>query len=408
MNNKLFRVLTTQFLTAFADNAVLFTAITMVMKQAELGSWYVPALQAAFLVAFVLLAPWVGRYADARPKPRVLFSANILKALGAGMLFFHVEPLIAYAVIGLGAAAYSPAKYGILPELVDEQTLVKANGWIEGSTILAILSGTVTGAAMSEYSIALALVAIFSLYIASALIALTIKHTLIAGSSKGNAVDGFYKQMKGLLATPRARFSALGVSLFWATATVLRVLLVTWAPVMLLINSTTDIAMLTMYVALGIAIGSILVPRLIPMAYLRRARLAAYAMGIVIVLLATMDNIWAARIALLMAGVCGGLFVVPINAALQEIGHKTIGAGGAVAIQNFFENLAMLLASGAYALIAGTGVDPVTTMIGLGVLVIVATTIVSWHLPRDTGELFNGWRKQQQNSKEERRGMASE
>jgi LPLT family lysophospholipid transporter-like MFS transporter len=387
MKRDLYRVLTTQFLTAFADNAVLFTAITMVMQQTTVGSWYIPALQASFLVAFVLCAPWVGRYADARPKPRVLFGANAIKAVGAGLLLMHIEPLLAYAVIGLGAAAYSPAKYGILPELVDEQTLVKANGWIEGSTILAILSGTLVGAALANYSVMLALLTIIVLYIASALVALTIQHRLIVGPAAGKALSNFAANMRGLLATPRARFSALGVSLFWAAATVLRVLLVAWAPVVLLIHSTTDIALLTMFVAIGIAVGSVLVPRLIPMAYLRRARMAAYAMGVLIALLATVESLWAARVALFLAGLCGGLFVVPINAALQEIGHKSIGSGGAVAIQNFFENLAMLLASGVYSLIAGAGVDPVSTMVWLGVLVIITTVLVSWHLPRDTGAL---------------------
>ena len=387
-NKNIFRVLATQFLTAFADNAILFTAITIVMQQVELGNWYIPALQASFLVAFVLLAPWVGRLADARPKPRVLFGANIVKALGVGLLFLNIEPLIAYAIIGLGAAAYSPAKYGILPEMVDEEALVKANGWIEGSTILAILSGTVVGAALSEYSITLALFTIIGLYMISAIIALTIRHDFIVGTTRDSALSRFTTQMKGLLATPRARFSTLGVSLFWAAATVLRVLLVAWAPAVLFIYSTTDIAMLTMAVAVGIAFGSILVPRLIPLAYLRRARLAAYAMGFIIALLALVDNIWGARFALFLAGTCGGLFVVPINAALQEIGHKTIGSGGAVAIQNFFENLAMLVATGAYTLVAGLGVDPVVTMMWLGTLVVIATVVVSWHLPKDTGALL--------------------
>lgn len=387
MRRDLYRVLLTQFLTAFADNAVLFVAITMVMQQTTLGTWYIPALQASFLVAFVLCAPWVGRYADARPKPRVLFSANVIKAAGAGLLLMKVEPLLAYAVIGLGAAAYSPAKYGILPELVDEQTLVKANGWIEGSTILAILSGTLAGAALANYSVTLALLTVIALYVASAAIAATIRHRLIVGPASGRALSNFGAQMRGLLATPRARFATLGVSLFWASATVLRVLLVAWAPAVLLIHSTTDIAMLTMFVAVGIAVGSVLVPRLIPIAYLRRARLAAYAMGMVIVVLATVDNLWTARIALFLAGVCGGLFVVPINAALQEIGYKSIGSGGAVAIQNFFENAAMLLASAVYSVIAGAGVDPVSTMVWLGVLVVITTTLVSWNLPREAGAL---------------------
>ena len=387
MNRDIYRVLITQFLTAFADNAVLFTAITMVLQQSEIGGWYIPALQAAFLVAYVAFAPWVGRFADARPKRKVLFVANAVKGIGTAMLLFQIEPLLAYAIIGLGAAAYSPAKYGILPELVDEKLLVKANGWIEGSTILAILSGTLVGAVLAEYSVALALLIIIGLYVTSSVVALSIQHQLIVGPAAGRALTNFFNQMRGLLATPRARFSTLGVSLFWAAATVLRVLLVAWAPVVLFIHSTTDIAMLTMFVAIGIAVGAVLVPRLIPMAYLRRARMAAYAMGTVIIILATIENVWAARIALFLAGMCGGLFVVPINAALQEIGHKTIGSGGAVAIQNFFENLAMLLAAGVYTLVAGAGIDPVITMIWLGSIVIVATILVSWHLPKDTGSL---------------------
>ena len=388
MKQDIYRVLGTQFLTAFADNAVLFTAITMIMQHTQLGGWYIPALQASFLVAYVIFAPWVGRLADAKPKRKILIGANAIKAIGTILLLMHVEPLIAYAIIGLGAATYSPAKYGILPELVDEHTLVKANGWIEGSTILAILGGTLVGAMLAEYSINLALYLIIGLYISSALIAFTIQHKFIAGTGHGPALKTFVTQMHGLLATPRARFATLGVSLFWAAATVLRVLLIAWAPAVLFLHSTTDIAMLTMFVAIGIAVGSILVPRLIPMAYLRRARLAAYAMGAVIVLLATLDNLWLARTALFFAGVCGGLFVVPINAALQEIGYKTIGSGGAVAIQNFFENLTMLIASAVYALVAGVGINPVATMIGLGSIVMIATTVISLRLPKDTGELL--------------------
>lgn len=387
MTRNVYAVLATQFLTAFADNAVLFTAITMVMQRAAVHPWYVPALQASFLVAYVLLAPWAGRFADARPKPRVLVGANVIKAAGTIMLLLHIEPLLAYAVIGLGAAAYSPAKYGILPELVDPQALVKANGWVEGSTILAILSGTVVGAAVAEYSIPVALYFVIALYVTSSLIALAIRHFFIAGKPDDNALKKFYQQMLGLLQTPRARYSMLGVSMFWAAATVLRVLLVAWAPVVLLLHSTTDIAMLTTFVAFGIAVGSVLVPRLIPLAYLRRTRLAAYGMGLVVLLLAMVDTLWVARGVLFLAGVCGGLFVVPINATLQEIGHQTIGSGGVVAIQNFFENLAMLLASGLYALAAGNGTGPVTAMVWLGCLVLLATWLLSWHLPPDTGSL---------------------
>ncbi|MBL1277796.1 MAG: lysophospholipid transporter LplT [Ectothiorhodospiraceae bacterium] len=388
MSRNVYLVLIAQFLTAFADNAVLFTAITMIMQLSEPPSWYIPALQASFLVSFVLFAPWVGPFADSRSKPGVLTMANIVKGIGASLLLFQFEPLIAYAVIGLGAAVYSPAKYGILPELVDEKLLVKANGWIEGSTILAILLGTLVGAMVAEYSITIALMGVVGLYAVSGIVALFIDKTPIArGQREGAALPNFITMTRELLATPRARFATLGVSLFWSAATVLRVLLIAWAPVVLMLHSTTEVALLTMFVAIGIAIGSVLAPKFIPLTYLRRARMAAYAMGIVVVMLSFVDLLWAARGMLLLIGVAGGLFVVPINAALQEIGHRSVGAGGAVGIQNFFENLAMLTASGLYAAAAWMGAGPVSTMLVLGLLIIVAAFAVSWHLPPDTSAI---------------------
>lgn len=390
MTRDLYLVLFAQFLTAFADNAILFTAITMINSATVEGAvpaWYVSALQASFLVAFVLLAPWVGPYADARPKATVMTTANLIKGLGAVMMMLYVEPLVAYAVVGLGAAMYSPAKYGILPELVPEKDLVKANGWIEGSTILAILAGMLVGAVLSERSIMMALAVVTGLYGLSAITARWITPIAPKRVEKHAAVAHFVKITRKLLATPRARFSTLGVSLFWAASVVLRVLLVAWAPAVLLLKQTSDIAQLTLFLALGIAVGAVLAARFIPLAFLRRARLAAYAMGVIVLILSLVESVWGARVVLFCAGVAGGMLVVPINAALQEIGHKTIGAGGAVAVQNFFENLAMLVASGAYSLAAAQGAAPTSSIIVLGGLIIVATLLVSWRLPPDTGNL---------------------
>lgn len=387
MKRDVYLVLVAQFLTAFADNAILFTAITMVNQIAQAPAWYIPALQASFLVAFVLFAPWVGPYADGRPKGQVLTNANIVKGVGAAMLMFQIEPLLSYAIVGLGAAMYSPAKYGILPELVDEKQLVKANGWVEGSTILAILAGMLVGSLLSEKSITLALAVVVGLYIVSAVTALWITRLPAEKPNNGPALPHFVKMVRRLLSTPRARFSTLGVSLFWASSVVLRVLLVAWAPAVLMMTHTSDIALLTMFLALGIAVGAMFAARIIPLAYLRRARLAAYGLGVAALALSFVDTLWVARAVLFVAGIAGGLFVVPINAALQEIGHKSIGAGGAVAVQNFFENLAMLFASGVYALAVGLGAAPVATLVALGVFILVATYLVSWHLPPDTGRI---------------------
>lgn len=385
MKRDVYLVLVAQFLTAFADNAILFTAITMVSQAIHTPAWYVPALQASFLLAFVFLAPWVGPYADARPKAWVMTTSNVVKGIGAVMMLAQIEPLLSYAVVGLGAAMYSPAKYGILPELVDEQQLVKANGWIEGSTILAILAGMLVGALLSEQSIMLALAVVVGLYAISAIVALWITRLPAEKPAHGAALSHFAHMVRRLLSTPRARFSTLGVSLFWAASVVLRVLLVAWAPAVLLMKHTSEIAQLTMFLAIGIAVGALLAARFIPLAYLRRARLAAYGMGGVVLLLSFVDTLWGARVVLLFAGVAGGMFVVPINAALQEIGHKSIGAGGAVAVQNFFENLAMLAASGLYTVAVSLGATPVPSIVVLGLLVVLATFAVSWHLPPDSG-----------------------
>ncbi|NIR98136.1 MAG: MFS transporter, partial [Gammaproteobacteria bacterium] len=170
-------LLLAQFLTAFADNAILFTAFAMILQAGDVGEWYKPALQASFLVAFVVLAPWVGRLADRWPKAWVLAAGNGVKALGAVMMLAHLEPLLAYAVVGIGAAVYGPAKYGVLPELVRHQQLVRANGWVEGSTIVAIVLGAVAGGVVADRSLPWALAMVAAAYGVSLLTALFIPKT---------------------------------------------------------------------------------------------------------------------------------------------------------------------------------------------------------------------------------------
>jgi MFS transporter, LPLT family, lysophospholipid transporter len=383
VKHRIHALLGAQFLTAFADNAILFAAIAAVLRDAHAAPWYVPALQSAFLVAFVLLAPWVGPFADAFPKAYVLLIGNVLKGLGAALMLVGLEPIAAYLLVGVGAAVYGPAKYGILPELVKPEHMVKANGWIEGSTIAAIIVGTYVGARVADRSIALALAVVVAVYAAALLITLLIPRTAPKHAGEPLGVGHFAAMMRRLLAADRARFTMLGSSLFWGAGAVLRLLLVAFAPAVLGIETASGIAELTLWLALGIVAGAVTAPRLVPMERLRRARLAAYAMGACILVLASVTGVAGARLALAAIGVCGGLFVVPVNAALQDIGYRTVGSGGAVALQAFFENLAMLVAVGAYTLAASRGAPPVPTVAVVGVLVLVATALVSWHLPPD-------------------------
>lgn len=377
MNQNLYILLLAQFLSAFADNAILFTVIAMVTQTASPAAWYIPALQASFLIAFVVLAPWVGPFADARPKAGVLITANIVKAAGASLLLVNLEPLLAYAVIGVGAAMYSPAKYGILPELVAQDKLVKANGWIEGSTILAILAGSWIGAQAADHSVAGALRLVLVLYGVSALCALFITRISVQRQERAAALPHFISITGDLFKNGRARASLLGTSLFWATAAVLRLMLVVWAPLVLLTTTTGQIAELTLYIAIGIAAGALLAPRLIPMEYLRRTGVAAFLLGLCILLLSTSEALWPARLALFAIGISGGLFVVPMNAVLQAVGYRSVGSGNAVAVQNFSENLTMLAATGIYTLAATQGASPVASILTLGIVVLV-TSLIGW------------------------------
>ncbi len=384
MNKQIYPLLIAQFLSAFADNAILFTVIALVMQSEQLASWYIPALQSMFLIAFVVLAPWLGGFADHHAKSRVLIIANLIKAAGAGLLLFNVEPLIAYCLVGAGAAIYSPAKYGILPELASHQQLVKANSWIEGSTILAILTGMIIGAKIADQSIHWALIGTIILFIASALITLLLPVKISKPDDNTPAIIRFYHQIKQFFTTPRAKFALLGASLFWASAATIRVIIIAWAPLVLMSENATEIAELTLFLAIGIIIGSALVPRLIPLEQLRRARIPAYLMGLFIIALSFTDSVWPARSMLLIIGICGGMFIVPINAALQEIGHQGIGSGGAVALQGFFQNLAMLLAVGTYTFASSRDISPTLAMMVLGGLVFLVTFLVSLCLPKQS------------------------
>lgn len=384
ISKQIFPLLIAQFLSAFADNAILFTVIALVMQSEQLASWYVPALQSVFLVAFVLLAPWVGTFADNHSKAKVLIIANLVKASGAGLLLLDVEPLIAYCLVGAGAAIYSPAKYGILPELADKEFLVKANSWVEGSTILAILSGMIIGAKVADHSIQWALIGAIIIFIISASISLVLPQKISKKTSSGYKIILFYQQAKLFFSNTRSRFAILSASLFWATAATVRVIIIAWAPIVLMTKNASDIAELTFFLAIGVIVGSALVPRLIPLDFLSRARIPAYFMAIFIIALSFTETIWTARMALFAIGWAGGMLIVPINAALQKLGQQSIGSGSAVALQGFFQNVAMLIAVGSYTFASSQQVNPVLSLIGLGSLVFVSTFLVSIRLPEQT------------------------
>ncbi|TCK16927.1 LPLT family lysophospholipid transporter-like MFS transporter [Thiogranum longum] len=384
MTRGLFALLVAQFLSAFADNAILFTLVAMVLQADNIGDWYIPALQGSFLLAFVLLAPWVGPLADRYPKPQVLIAGNLVKLAGVLLLLAGIEPLFAYALVGLGAALYSPAKYGILPEMVETDALVRANAWIEATTIAAIVLGTVAGAAIADRSLVRAFWLIAGLYGFSLVATLLIPPLAARGATLQHALPEFFRLNRIFWRDVRARFALLGGGLFWGSAALLRVALVAWAPLVLVTRSASDIADLTLFLAIGVILGSASAPRLVPLSRLARVRYIALLMGLLIAAFSTVDSVWPARIALLVIGMTGGLFVVPVNAAVQHEGHHSIGSGHAVAIQNFFQNLAMLLSVGLYTLLLALEISVIPVIAGLGVFVMTAAILLpARHLSRN-------------------------
>ena len=373
MTKSFFALLMAQFLSAFADNAVLFTIISIVIHSPDNPQWYVPALQSAFLIAFVVLAPWSGYVADRFAKSQVLLLANFVKAFGCVLLLCEVEPLFAYGIVGMGAAIYSPAKYGILPELVESDNLVKANSWIEGSTILAILLGMIIGAKVAEASTNIALGGAVGLFLLSALIACYLpKYRCDYLTDVRPSLSDFFRHIMHLFMQPLACFVIFSGALFWAVAVTLRVILVGWAPVVLKLNTASDIAQLTLFLAIGIIIGSSVVSKLISLKNLSRVGFAAYGMALSIISLSFTDVMLYAQLILLLTGIMGGVFIVPINAALQNIGVNNIGTGHAVAIQGFFQNVAMLFALSIYSYAVAQSLSPIAAMLSLGVVFFVA------------------------------------
>jgi LPLT family lysophospholipid transporter-like MFS transporter len=353
---------------------LLFVAIALVQAQHRPEEW-VPLLQEFFVLAFVLLAPFAGPFADALPKGRVMMLSNGFKLLGAAAMLSGVHPLLAYALVGAGAAAYSPAKYGILSELVTAEKLVKANSLMEGSTIVAILLGVGSGGWLADRSIPLGLWSVAGCYLTAMLANLLIPslpaaHPGVRFQPWAMLVD-FFHTTWALAKDRDVRFSLACTSLFWGSGATLRLLLVAWVPLALGVADTATPANLNGAVAVGIALGAGLASVWIKLETVNRSLLPGLLLGPTIMLLTQVQGLTEAALLLAVIGLCGGLFVVPLNALLQERGHASVGAGHAVAVQNLFENLAMLGMIGLYTLSIKLGMNAINVGLAFGGLVLV-------------------------------------
>jgi MFS transporter, LPLT family, lysophospholipid transporter len=379
MTKKFYIILIAQFLSALADNALLFTAIAL-LAAINAPEWHTPLLQQFFVVSYIILAPFVGSIADAFPKGSVMFSSNMIKVFGCGAMIFGMPPLYAYGIVGIGAAAYSPAKYGILTELLPSNQLVAANGWMEGSTVTAIIFGAILGGMLATNNLQLGMWIIGGLYLAAAIFnyyipKLPIDHKL-EQKSLFYILKDFLHAFLTLWKDPLGQVSLAVTTLFWGAGATLRLVVLMWAAVILNFSIEQSTQLIAM-VAVGIAVGSVVASRYITLESSVRVLPAGIVMGCLVVAMVFVHHWVIAGILLFIIGALSGFFVVPLNALLQHRGHLLIGAGHSIAVQNFNEHIGILIMLGFYLLMvkADIHINLITAI--FGVFIIISMSIIN-------------------------------
>lgn len=391
MNRGFYTIMAAQFFSSLADNALLIAAIAL-LAEMHSPAWMTPLLKLFFVLSYVLLAAFVGAFADAFPKGKVMLITNMIKIGGCSLMFFTVHPLLAYAVVGFGAAAYSPAKYGILTELLPPEKLVAANGWIEGLTVGSIIMGTVLGGALVNPKISAvilsfdfpffdlpvdtpteaALCIISCIYIIAALFNFYIPDTGARYEHQERNPIRLIVDFAGCFTTlwkdKLGQISLAVTTLFWGAGATLQFIVLKWAEKSL--HMPLDrAAILQGIVAVGVALGAVAAARFVPLKKSLTVMPLGIIMGIVVMLMTTTTSVWIAYPLLVIVGALSGYFVVPMNALLQHRGHVLMSAGHSIAVQNFNENLSVLTMLVLYAFMVRMNLDVNTVIIIFGCFV---------------------------------------
>jgi MFS family permease len=395
MNRGFNIILAAQFFSSLADNALLFAAIAL-LKNLDAPSWQTPVLQQFFVFAFIVLAPFVGAFSDALPKGQVMFISNGIKIAGCTAMLLGLHPLLAYGLVGIGAALYSPAKYGILTECLPPNRLVWANGWMEGLTVAAIILGAIFGGLLIGHRVEehvvqqlgglefnggidtapeFAILIILGLYLVAAILnyfipKLPIEHGL-SHRNPGFLLADFWRSFLLLWKDPLGQVSLAVTSLFWGAGTSLRFIILAWSAVALKLD-LEQATQLTALVAVGLAIGSVVAAKAVPLEHAVKVLPLGIAMGFVVLGMVFVTDWRIAVLMLIIIGTLAGSFLIPMNALLQHRGHQMMGSGHSIAVQNFNENLSILVMLGAYALMIDAGFSINTIVIVFGLFVSAA------------------------------------
>jgi len=402
-------IMAAQFFSSLADNALLIAAIALLIQMAA-PEWMTPLLKFFFTVSYVAFAAFVGAFADSMPKGRVMFITNMVKIAGCLMLFFFAwiaapgessygPVLFAYGIVGLGAAAYSPAKYGILTEYLPHHKLVVANGWIEGLTVLSIIIGTLLGGALiapdvsgrllaidvpridtgidspSEAAILViivfyAIAAVFNLYIPNT----GVDHR-VPSKNPLFLIQEFSHCVKLLWSDKLGQISLATTTLFWGAGATLQFIVIKWAAVALG-YTLSQATMLQGVCAAGIAAGAIIAAKIIPLHRAVNVVPVGIAMGVIVIVMIFVRSLAVAIPLMVLIGALAGFFVVPMNALLQHRGHILMGAGHSIAVQNFNENLSILAMLGVYSLLIWLDFSIHTVIVLFGLFVAITMSLV--------------------------------
>jgi MFS transporter, LPLT family, lysophospholipid transporter len=402
MKRGFYTIMAAQFFSSLADNA-LFIAAVELLKSAKAPAWQAAALVPMFALFYVVLAPFVGAFADSRPKGQVMFVSNAIKVIGCLMMLFGTHPLLSYAIVGLGAAAYSPAKYGILTELLPPSQLVKANGWIEGLTIASIilgilLGGQLIGAALAGRMLAMdfpmfetgidtppeaAISVMIFIYMLAAWFNTRIPHTGVEmrplPRNLLELVPDFWSCNSRLWQDKLGQISLATTTLFWGVSGNLRYIILAWSAAALG-YSTTQASSLSGVVAFGTAAGAIAASMRMRLDKATTVMPLGIAMGVLVICMNFIHSAWVAAPFLILLGALGGYLVVPMNALLQHRGHNLMGAGRSIAVQNFNEQACILGLGAFYSLSAGLGMSAFGAITAFGLVVAgVMWLIKRWH-----------------------------
>jgi MFS family permease len=378
MTKGFYTLLISQFLSAIADNALLFASIAL-LSNLHAPAWHEPLLREFFVIAYIILAPFVGPFADALPKGKVMFISNGIKFSGCVLALVGMPPLFVYGIVGIGAAAYSPAKYGILTEMLPHHQLIKANAWMEGTTVSAIILGPVFGSSISVHNPYFGVFIITLIYLLAAgfnyfIPKVPIDHK-IPQRSLNFLLRDFWHAFTTLWSDPQGQVSLAVTTLFWGAGATLQFVVLRWASIKLGMDEQSATKLIAI-LAIGIAIGSIGASLFVKLEDAVNVLPAGILMGILVVGMIFVQTPEVAAVVLFCVGALAGYFLVPLNSLLQHRGHMLLGAGHSIAVQNFNENIGILLLLGMYTLMVHEALPIDIIIVIFGAFVSICMAII--------------------------------